>query len=67
MVNDCVDGDDEVTCSGEVWMKDDFILINENLYLPCVLYQHCQPSTLTLVAPVKSHSVCDGIKSPSFG
>ena len=61
--NDCVDGEDEASCLDVVWMKDDFSLINDTLYLPCVLYQHCEASMFTLVAPVKIHSICDGIKS----
>ena len=62
-LNDCVDGKDESSCLDEVWKKDDFSLIIETLYLPCVLYQHCEASMLTLVAPIKIHSICDGIKS----
>ena len=61
--NDCVDGKDESSCLDKVWKKDDFSVINDTLYLPCVLYQHCEASMFTLVAPVKIHSVCDGIKS----
>ena len=61
--NDCVDGGDEASCLDEVWMRDDFSLINDTLYLPCVLYQQCESSMFTLVAPVKIHTIRDGIKS----
>ena len=61
--NDCVEGEDETSCLKAIIMKDDFTLINNNLYLPCILHRDCKASVTNLVSPVKIHSFCDGIQS----
>ena len=62
---DCVDGDDEHGCPTNIIKNDEFVLINDTLYLPCQIYpvhSICEYlNTSVILKPLKIHAVCDGI------
>ena len=65
-VNDCLDEDDESHCDTVLRQEEGFSFQNSSLYLPCLMYHNCSYTAVSLVPPVKLHTICDGLKSDSI-